>query len=250
MAAPKMPSSSDTSKDSTDDDPKKVKLLRRQELERRLKSNPTDSDGFLELAAIYRSEERPLEAKRLLEQAKKIFPDNETIVWEYEEALLARSLQLYREVHDLNTRLDTSETARELKRSEQDWCGRRIEVCKARLARHPKMKHLNIVIAEALLDTDEAERAIVFVDQILDVDELSPQGYLIKGKALLALGKDADAMAALRACGIRRAVSAPPKIKVHALRLLCETAERLGVKLTLERYQHLLQNVEKQLAES
>ena len=244
-----MPPSKNNPNSNPNPEPKVV-LERRQELEHRLKSNPTDPKAFLELAAIYRSENRPLEAKRLLEQASKIFPDKEEIVWEYEEAMLARSLQQFREVRDLDARLNTSETARELKRSQQDWGGRRVEVCKARIVRHPQMKHLNIVIAEALLESGSPERAMEYVNQALEDESLSPQAYLLKGRCQLDLGQDAEAMASLRACGIRRAVPAPLKIKIVALRLLCETADRLGVQLTLERYQHLLQAAEKQLAKS
>ena len=104
-----------------------VRLERRQELEHKLKANPTDLEGFLELAAIYRSEQRPLEAKRLLQQASKIFPDDQNVTFQLEEAILARSLQQYREVVDVASRLKTPETDRELERSRSDWAMRRID---------------------------------------------------------------------------------------------------------------------------
>ena len=125
-------------------------MERRQELEQRLKASPTDRDAYLELAAIYRSEDRPQDAKRTLQQAIQIFPDDEKLLWELEEATLARSLQQFREVSDLASRLKTSEADRELKRSRHDWACRRIDVCRARLKRDPSKRQLRVVLGEAM----------------------------------------------------------------------------------------------------
>ena len=51
----------------------KLRLERRQQLEHHLKESPTDLDGFMELGRIYRADDRPLEAKRIFEQARQIF---------------------------------------------------------------------------------------------------------------------------------------------------------------------------------
>ena len=85
----------------------KIHLERRQELEHHLKNSPTDLDAYMELGRIYRGDNRPLEAKRIFEQARQIFPEEQELLWQYEEAVLARSLQQYREVNDLAARLDT-----------------------------------------------------------------------------------------------------------------------------------------------
>lgn len=118
--------------ESTDQSRPKVRLERRQELEHHLKSSPTDLDAFMELGRIYRSEDRPLDARRVFQQALQIFPEEQELLWEYEEATLARSLQQLREVTELARRLDTAETERELKRSQNDWACRRMDVCRAR----------------------------------------------------------------------------------------------------------------------
>jgi cytochrome c-type biogenesis protein CcmH/NrfG len=54
----------------------KLRLERRQQLEHHLKESPTDLDGFMELGRIYRADNRPLEAKRIFEQARQISPKN------------------------------------------------------------------------------------------------------------------------------------------------------------------------------
>jgi len=226
----------------------KLKLERRQELEQHLKSSPTDLDSYLELARIYRGEDRPLEAKRILNQAHKIFPDDNGVLWELEEATLARSLQQFREVSDLAARLHTPEAAHELSRSRSDWAARRIDTCRARLQRDPSLQHLHLVMAEAMADAGMYEAAAESLDEIVNVDEYSPQAHLIRGRCLLQIGNEAEAMIELRAAALRRAVVAPVKIRVAALRLLCESADRLGVNLTKKRYEQLLQAAEQELA--
>lgn len=232
----------------TDESP--VRLERRQELEQHLRASPTDLDAYTELAAIYRSEDRPLEARRTLQQAMQIFPEDEGLLWEFEEATLARSLQQLREVTELAKKLDTLETERELKRSQNDWACRRMDVCRARLQRDPSLVQLKVALAEAMYDSGLYEPAIEELNDVLGNDQLSPQAYLIRGRCLLALGKDPDAMAALRAASMRRSVVGPLKTRIIALRLLCDTAERLGVELTLRKYRQILAAAEKELEQS
>ncbi|MGI9474429.1 MAG: tetratricopeptide repeat protein [Rubripirellula sp.] len=230
------------------DQPKpKLRLERRQELEHHLKESPTDLDAFMELGRIYRTDNRPLDAKRIYQQAIQIFPDEQDLLWEYEEAILSRSLQQLREVSELAQRLDTLETERELKRSQDDWACRRMEVCRARIGRDPSLTHLRVALAESMFDAGMFEGAIEELEQVFDNDELSPTAFLIQGRCLLAMGKDVEAMASLRATALRRSVVAPLRTRIAALRLLCETADRLGVSLTLATYRQHLEQAEQEL---
>ncbi|MDG2223270.1 MAG: hypothetical protein P8L85_17945 [Rubripirellula sp.] len=233
---------------AVDESNPKVTLERRQTLEHHLKQSPTDLEAYLELGRIYRVENRPADSRRILRQAADIFPDEEGVRWELEEAMLARSLQQLREVTELAARLDTVETEHELQRCNADWAARRIEVCRARLERNPLLHHLRVSLAEAMYDADEFSDAIAELDDVLEMDELSPAAYLLRGRCLLQSGNDIDAMVALRAAAMRRAVVAPLPIRVLALRLLCEVAERLGVQQTLLQYQQQLQHTEQELA--
>jgi tetratricopeptide (TPR) repeat protein len=228
--------------------PPKVALERRQELEHHLKASPTDLDAFFELGRIYREENRPLDARRVFHQAIQVFPDDKELLWEHEEAILARSIQQLREVSELAKRLDTMETERELKRSQNDWACRRMDVCLARLARDPSQLNLRVSLAEAMFDSGIYEGAINELELVLDNDDLSSMAYLVHGRCLLAIGKDVEAMASLRAASLRRSVVAPARTRVIALRLLCETADRLGVALTLENYRKHLQQAEQDFA--
>jgi tetratricopeptide (TPR) repeat protein len=234
--------------ETPDPDAPRVELNRRQELEHHLKESPTDLDAFLELGQIYRAENRPIDARRVLEQAVEIFPDEPGLRWEFEEAVLARSLQQLREVSELAGRLNNPETDREWKRCKDDWAHRRMEICRARLNRDSSLNHLRIVLAEGLHDAGMHEAAIEELESVLEIDELSPTAYLIQGQCLLSLGKDLDAMASLRAASMRRSVVAPVRLRIATLKLLCDTAEKLGVTLTLGQYQQHLQMAEQELA--
>lgn len=227
-----------------------VQLERRQELEHKLKANPTDLDGFLELAAIYREEDRPLEAKRLLKQASQIFPEEEQVTFQLEEAILARSLQQFREVSDLAARLNTPEADRELDRSRSDWAMRRIEVCLARLQRDPSQVVLRLALADAKYDAEMFEEAFSDAGQLVELDEFAPNAHFLRARCLLALNKEVAAMKELRAVALRRAVVAPERLRHASLKLLCELSEKHALPATGDEYREHLSRLEATLEQS
>jgi len=229
-------------------DAPKVPLQRRQQLEQRIREYALDTELYLELAAIHRSEDRPFEARRILQQALQLNKEDPRLLWEFEEATLARSLQQFREVSDLAARLNTSEVDRELKRSQTDWANRRLEVCRARLNRDPSKHHLRLVIAEALFDLELYHEACEALEPCLDIDLLSPPAHMILGKCSSNLGQDLKALAAFRAVGLSRTVPAPAKLRASAMRLAAEIAERHQLSLSLERYRHAIEIAESELA--
>ncbi|WP_436714792.1 hypothetical protein U8335_18115 [Roseiconus lacunae] len=225
-----------------------VRLQRRQELEHKLKANPTDLEGYLELAAIYRDEHRPIEAKRLLQQAKQIFPDDEQITWELEEAVLARSLQQLREVSDLAKRVNSADADRELERSRSDWAHRRMEVCRARLERDPSQVNYRLLLAEAKFDAELFDDAFDDAGRLVELDEYSAAAHFLRARCLLSNGKDLEAMKELRAVALRRAVVAPPALRRTALRHLVELSEKLSLPSTGKLYREQLHHVEQAIA--
>ena len=100
-----------------------------------------------------------------------------------------------------------------------------------------------------MLDAGIYEGSMEELEHVFENDELSPAAYLIQGRCLLAMGKDVEAMTALRAAALRRAVAAPIRTRVAALKLLCEAADRLGVELTLATYRQQLEHAEQELAQ-
>ena len=225
----------------------KVKTNRRQDLERLVREHALDIDLYLELAAIHRAEDHPLEARRLLQQALQLAKDDPRVLWEFEEATLARSLQQFREVSDLASRLNTAEVDREVKRSQTDWANRRLEVCRARMARDPSKQNLRLVIAEALYDLGMYQEAIEEVQPCLEVDAIACAAQLIRGKCLLDSGDDLQALTAFRAVAMRRAMVATPKIRSTAMRHALDIANRYHLTLSAERYRHALEAADSEL---
>lgn len=219
-------------------------LERRQELERYLRDRPADIDSYLELAAIYRNADRSAEATRVLKQALEVEPDHPLVLWQLEEASLARALQQLRDVREVAERLRSPQAHRELERAQVDWAHRRADVCRSRLARDPSLTHLRVVLAEALRDLGQNEEAIETLRPALDDDTEAPLAYLILGNCLQATGQDLEALAAWRACALRRAVPAPHRIRLAALRAAVDAAQRLGLDATLPLYRQSLRQCE------
>lgn len=222
---------------------------RRQQLEQRIRERTIEVDLYLELAAIHRAEDRPLEAKRVLHQALQLNEEDPRVLWHYEEAVLARSLQQLREVSQLAARLNTPEVQRELERARTDWANRRLDVCRARLARDPEKHHYRLVMAEAFADLGMHEQACESLTPCFASDAHAPAARLLQGNCLSALADDLGALAAYRAAALRRTVQVPPKIRVAAMRAASEIAQRLGLTLSQQRYQHALEIAEAELAE-
>lgn len=223
------------------------KIQRRQQLERIVREGSLDIDLYLELAALHRAEDRPLEARRILQQALQLSKDDPRVLWEFEEATLARSLQQVREVADLAARLNTPEVDREMKRAQTDWANRRLEVCRARLHRDPTQIHLRLVIAEALYDLGMFKEAAEEALPCLETDGTSPAAHLIRGRCLLDMGQDLDALAEFRAVAMRRAVPGPAKMRLIAMRHAVEIAQRNHLTLSVERYRHAMEAAEHDL---
>ncbi|MCC9655974.1 tetratricopeptide repeat protein [Rhodopirellula halodulae] len=216
---------------------------RRQHLEHHLKTCPTDIDSYLELASIYREENRPLQAAKILEQAHEIFPDDSKVIWELEEARLARSVQQLVEVRDLASRLGNSSMDQDLERATTDWANCRLKVCRARLGRDPSLTYLRMVIGEALYDLERYDEAMDELEPLLDCESHSPGAYLLTGRCQLLLSQDMAAMKSLRQASIRRSVVGPQKTRVAALTLLVDLAERHGLDASLEIYRQSLETI-------
>lgn len=228
----------------------KVTVQRRQQLERYLRDRPADIDAYLELAVIYRDLGRSVEAKRILKTALEVEPDHPTILWELEEAELARSLQQLRDVREVAEKLVTAEASRELERAKLDWANRRSSVCRARLARDPSNDHLRVVLAEALRELGNYAEAIEVLQPALQSDSESPLAYLILGNCKQQEGDNLGALSAWRHAALRREVPAPPKIRIPAIKSAIATAESLGLTGTLKIYRQALQIAEQMMGEN
>ncbi|WP_146580915.1 tetratricopeptide repeat protein [Neorhodopirellula pilleata] len=233
-----------SSSDPQNADASKAGPSRRQALERRLRDVHTDRDAYLELAAIYRSENRPLQAAKILQKGHEVFPDDATILWEWEEARLARSLQQLSEVSTMVAKTKSSLADKELERSRTDWAVCRIQICRSRIARDESRQYLRLVLGEALYDLARYDEAIEELAPLADHEQHGSAASLWMGRCHLVSGRDVDAMKWLRNACLRRAVASPPKVRSAALKLLIDLADRHGLAATLEHYQSVLASIQ------
>jgi predicted Zn-dependent protease len=218
----------------------KVRLERRQMLERHIRDRPADVESYLELAAIYRDNGRPVEATRTLKAALEVEPDHPVVLWDLEESELARALKQLQDVREVADRLNTPEADRELERAKTDWANRRAAVCRSRLARNPENHHLRVVLAEALRDLEDFDQAIAALQPALACETEAPLAYLILGHCRHAIGEMLPALSAWRHAAMRRSIPASPKIRIAALNAAISAAETLGLSGSLKIYQQAL----------
>lgn len=203
----------------------------------------TDREAYLELGVIYRSENRPLQAAKVLQKGHEVFPEDTTILWEWEEARLARSLQQLAEVNEMVVKTKSTLADKELERSKTDWAACRIQVCRARIARDSSRQYLRLVLGEALYDLARYDEAIDELEPLADHEQHGSTAALWMGRCHLVCGRDIEAMKWLRNACLRRAVVSPPKVRLAALRLLIDLADRHGLTATLEHYQSILASI-------
>lgn len=225
----------------------RIQRERWQELEHYIKNRPADIDAYLELAAIYRDLGRPVDSTRVLKTALEVEPDHPEVLWQVEEAVLARSLQQLREVRTVSKKTSNPEVDRALERAQVDWASRRVEVCRARLKRDPSLNHLRIIQAEALRDLGQYQEAIEAVGPALQEDNEATQAYLILAACRAATGDDLGTLVAIRKAVMRRAVPAQAKVRVQAMKQAIEIATRLGLAASLVIYQQALKQAEQEL---
>lgn len=213
---------------------------RRQALERRLKDARTDREAYFELGTIYRGESRPMQAAKILKQGCEVFPDDLSLLWEYEEAQLARSIQQLSEVREMAAKAKNAAFDQDLDRCSTDWANCRVKVCRARIQRDPTLQNFRLVLGEALYDLERLAEAISELEPLLDNDHHSSAAAYWIGKCHLGLGRDIESMHWFRIASMRRSVTAPTRVRVASLRMLIDLADRHGVTATHELYKSTL----------
>ena len=99
-------------------------------------------------------------------------------------------------------------------------------------------------MAEALREQGNLAEAIEVVEPALANDAEAPMTYLILGNCKNHEGDLLGALAAWRKAAMRRAVPAPAKVKVAALKAALAAAQHLGLTATLPIYEAALKQAE------
>lgn len=224
------------SADASGSTPLDTSVQRRQSLEHSIRDAPADVQPYLELARIHRALDKPSDAQKVLEKAVRVASEDPAVLWELEEAELARSLQRLKELKELHDKHPTPDVTSDLERAQVEWALRRIEVCRNRLQRDPTQKKLCVVLAEAMYEMGKFDEAIAALEPALGDPNESCKAYLLRGLCQQSTNHPLDALSSFRAAALRRATQPTAQVKLSALRHAADLSQRLGLHATCKRY--------------
>lgn len=217
-----------------------VPLERYQALEHAIRDNPLTVEPYLELAGYYLSSQRWTDARRVLENACKRFPEEERSQFLLEESQLARSLQLNSEAEQAQRSEPTQLTQAALDRSQLELNALREKICRSRLQRHPEQLQLHLPLATALHGLGQSEKAIESLRLAMQAPKLRSVAAFQLGQLLEELGRIAEALSAYRRAALFRVPSPPRELKLRALAAAADLAERSRLIDSARRYVGLL----------
>lgn len=221
-----------------------VNLERFQTLEHLIRDNPLTSEPYLELSRIYLQRNRWTDAKRVLENACQRFPEDEQANFLYEEAQLARSLQLLWEAQAAHRDEPTRLTEERVDRSRLELNVLRERICRARLLRHPQQLELHLPLATALTNLDRPDEAIASLQLAGAQPKLRSAAAWQLGQLLESLNRVPEALSAYRRAALFRVPPPSPDIKRRALNAAANLAERNGMIDSARRYIDMLLEIE------
>lgn len=221
-----------------------IPLERFQTLEHLLRDNPINVDPYLELARIYLKSSRWTDAKRVLDSAVERFPENEQANFLREEAQIARSLQLVSESQAEHDAEPTRLTKESLDRCYLELNVLREKICRSRLARHPEQIELNMPLATALENLGDRDGAIACLQAAIVQPKLRAQAALQLGQLYERAQRIPDALSSYRRCAMFRVPPPTPELKLKALSLAADLAQRSGLVDSALRYVQMLVELE------
>lgn len=221
-----------------------VALERFQTLEHVIRDNPLTVAPYLELARIYLQRNRWVDAKRVLEQATQRFPEHEEACFLYEEAQLARSLQLHWEAQAAQRDEPTRLTEESLDRSRVELNVLRERICRARLQRHPQQLELYLPLATALTNLGRSSEALTCLQTALTQPKLRSSAAWQLGQLYESMQRVPEALSAYRRAALFRVPPPPLELKRRALASAADLAERAGLIDSARRYVALLLELE------
>lgn len=217
-----------------------VSLERFQTLERVIRENPLHADPYLELAKIYLKDSRWNDARRVLDAAVARFSDNEQVSYLREEAMIARSLELFSLAEAEYAAEPTSLTSENLDRSRVELNVLRQNVCQSRLERHPEQVELNIPLATALENLGKRDEAIRALQVAIAYPQLRAEAALQLGFLYERARRIPQALSAFRRAAMFRVPPPSADVKLKALAAAADLAQRSNMIDSARRYVTML----------
>ena len=217
-----------------------VVLERFQSLEKVIRDIPLTVDPYLELAEIYIKSTRWLDAKRVLEKAIERFPENEKANFLFEEAQLARSVQLLQDAQQLHESQPTKLTDKSLQRCLLELNVLREKVYRGRLGRHPDQIGLNIPLAVALENLGQRKEAIACLESAVVVPEFRSEAAYHLGQLYERAGEVTKALSLYRRAAMFRVPLPSVDARLRALAAAANLAQKSKMIDSAKRYLQML----------
>ncbi len=217
-----------------------IPLERYQELERTIRDTPLYVDPYFELCNIYMGAKRWADARRVMEIAVGRFPEDHQAAFLYEEAQLARSLELAQKAEQEHTTDPTQLTLEAVHRSKLELNVLREKVYRKRLERDPSQVELLIPLADALDRLDQREEAIKTLRIASQEPRLRAEASLQLGRMLERSMRVVDALSAYRRAALFRVPQPSTETKYAALLAAADLSLRSGMIDSSRRYLQML----------
>lgn len=221
-------------------EPSPVVLERFQTLERQIREIPITVDPYIELAEIYIESARWIDAKRILEKAIERFPEEAHATYLFEEAQLARSVQLLQDAQNLHESQPTKLTAKSLQRSQLELNVLREKVYRGRLARHPDQVGLNIPLAVALENLGQRAEAIRCLTIAVKEPALRSEAAFHLGQLYERAGEVTQALSQYRRASMFRVPTPSGEARLRALAAAANLAQKSKMIDSAKRYVQML----------
>ena len=184
--------------DSTSENGRRIALLEYQELEQLIKSSPADPLPYLQLAKIYRSQNRWKDTLRVLNAGVQFNPECESLVETRENWILESAKQMYEEASREYANQPSKEAELHRLGCLTKLANDQMQLCRSRLERHPDQLILELGWGEALMILGQYNEAIVHLERAITVPSLRAEASLKLGRCQQALGQVLEALSRFR----------------------------------------------------
>jgi tetratricopeptide (TPR) repeat protein len=216
--------------DSTTENGRRIALLEYQELEQLIRSSPADPLPYLQLAKIYRSQNRWKDVLRVLNAGVQFNPECEDLVETRENWILESSKQMYDEASREYANQPSKEAELHRLGCLTKLANDQLQLCRNRLIRHPDQLALELGWGEALMILGKYNEAIEHLGRAAAIPTLRAEASLKLGRCRQALGQTLEALSSYRIAAFFREPAPPRQVMLDSLMAGLALAEQVRLR--------------------
>jgi tetratricopeptide (TPR) repeat protein len=216
--------------DSASEGSRRIALLEYQELEQLIKSSPADPLPYLQLAKIYRSQNRWKDVLRVLNAGVQFNPEHELLVETREDWLFESARVAFDEASREYAKQPSKEAELDRQGCLIKLANEQLQLCCNRLQRHPDQMALEVGWGEALMILGKFNEAVEHLERAITVPVLRSEASLKLGRCRQAMGQVLEALSHFRVAAFFRAPPPSKTVAMESLTAGLNLAEQLRLK--------------------